>query len=135
MKMLHNWDIKSFQEQMDPLKNQMIPTSLINLQAKITNLNQIILLLIVLQNQTNNSFSYSIQPRGGGSHNSFFLIVQQISTTYSPLQFQKLSIKQFEFFPQKEAKIIISYQQGDYIFQILEYILYLLIRNLIKFKY
>ncbi|CAD8215160.1 unnamed protein product [Paramecium octaurelia] len=70
----------------------------------------------IQENQTNNSFSYSIQPRGGGSHNSVFLIVQQIQTTYSPLQFQKLSIKQFEQVPQKEAQIIISYQQGDYIF-------------------
>ncbi|CAD8196461.1 unnamed protein product [Paramecium octaurelia] len=70
----------------------------------------------IQENQTNNSFRYSIQPRGGGSYNSIFLIVQQIQTTYSPLQFQKLSIKQFEFVPQKEAHIIISYQQGDYIF-------------------
>ncbi|CAD8196463.1 unnamed protein product [Paramecium octaurelia] len=34
------------------LKNQMIPTSLINLQAKITNLNPIILLLIAFMDLT-----------------------------------------------------------------------------------
>ncbi|CAK89688.1 unnamed protein product (macronuclear) [Paramecium tetraurelia] len=64
------------------------------------------------RNQTNNSFSYIIQPIGGGSHNSVFLIAEQIQTTYLPLQFQKLQITQFEdFAPQTESLIIILNQE------------------------
>ncbi|CAD8104692.1 unnamed protein product [Paramecium primaurelia] len=70
------------------------------------------------ESSTKKSFNYSIQPNGGGSYNSIFFIMIKIQTTFLPLQFQKLSIKLVKAIPQQyQAKIIISNQENDQIFQ------------------